>query len=182
MNPEIIDKAQSLSLEIAGMLTLMKHNIGPDNSNLLLSKVDSLRSMLKPAEPAGPEQQPQEATEELPEEVEEAAVPVEMPATVGLGATAQISPQPQSDPEPDSEPKPAAPRRDLRKSLTINDRYLFCRELFDMSNNVLNRTLETVGGMETFDEARDYVLNTLELEADNPATDYFLSFISRHFK
>lgn len=181
MNPEIIDKAQSLSLEIAGMLTLMKHNIGPDNSNLLLSKVDSLRSMLKPAGPAGPVEQPQEATEELPEEVEEAAVPVEMPATVGLGVTAPMA-QPQSDPEPDSEPKPAAPRRDLRKSLTINDRYLFCRELFDMSNNVLNRTLETVGGMETFDEARDYVLNTLELEADNPATDYFLSFISRHFK
>lgn len=179
MNPEIIDKAQSLSLEIAGMLTLMKHNIGPDNSNLLLSKVDSLRSMLRPAEPAQQEQ----TDEEMPEEVEEAAVPVEMPATVGLGATAPIAkPQPQSDPEPDSEPKPAAPRRDLRKSLTINDRYLFCRELFDMSNNVLNRTLETVGGMETFDEARDYVLNTLELEADNPATDYFLSFISRHFK
>lgn len=181
MNPEIIDKAQSLSLEIAGMLTLMKHNIGPDNSNLLLSKVDSLRSMLRPAEPAQQEQ----TDEEMPEEVEEAAVPVEMPATVGLGVTAPTPPQqPQPEPEPETEPepKPAAPRRDLRKSLTINDRYLFCRELFDMSNNVLNRTLETIGGMETFDEARDYVLSTLELEADNPATDYFLSFISRHFK
>lgn len=177
MNPENIDKAQSLSLEIAGLLTLMKHDAGADCCDLLREKVDSLRLML-----ISPEAPEESARQSEPEEAQEAAVPVEMPATVGLGATAPASPEPKPEAEAEPEQKPAAPRRDLRRSLTINDRYLFCRELFDMSNNVLNRTLETIGTMETFDEAREYVLGTLELEADNPATDYFLSFISRHFK
>ncbi len=176
MEKAMIEKAQQLSLEISGLLTLMKHDSNCDALAIVKEKLSELTSMVE-----GDAKATAPVVAESHEETEQPApVEVEMPATVDT-STINIEPTPAEMPARE-EDHSESPTRDLRRAVTLNDRYLFCRELFDMDNSKLNSALETLGNFKSFEQARDYAITTLGLNTENPATEYFLNFISRNYK
>ena len=51
------------------------------------------------------------------------------------------------------------PLKDLRRAMGINERILTTNELFDGNGDALKDTLTTLNGLNTFDEAKDYLSN-----------------------
>ena len=71
---------------------------------------------------------------------------------------------------------------DLSKAFTLNDKYRFRRELFGGSDSDFGNTVSLVSTMESFDEARDYLLRDLCWDPKNEAVEDFLTIIRRHFQ
>lgn len=199
MTPENIDDALRLTLEIEGLLLLMKQreeSAPAETAQLLSEKINALAAF-------NCDDQEVIASAEF-EEQEDADVPLSEPEPEPEPVTAMDSEAADEDAEreveatelevdeeasvtPSAEPVRLEDKiashtaADLRRALTVNDRYLFCRELFDMNNNHLNRTLDMISTMESLDEAKEYIFYVLEFDPNNPSTDYFLQFIGKHF-
>lgn len=72
--------------------------------------------------------------------------------------------------------------RDLRKAFTLNDKFLFRRELFGGSDQELSDTIDLLTAMHTLDEAREYLLDDLQWDPDNDVVKDFLDIVTNHFK
>lgn len=72
--------------------------------------------------------------------------------------------------------------RELRKALSLNDRFRFRRELFGNSDINMNDTLNLLDTMSDLSEAREYLLQDLGWSTENPVVQEFLTLIERHFK
>lgn len=94
------------------------------------------------------------------------------------------SPEPASPAKPvevDDTPAPTRERPDLRRSFTLNDKFMFRRELFADSDAELNDTIELLMTMDTLDEAREYLLHDLQWDADNTTVADFMAIITNYF-
>lgn len=83
--------------------------------------------------------------------------------------------------EVDDTPAPTRERPDLRRSFTLNDKFMFRRELFADSDAELNDTIELLMTMDTLDEAREYLLHDLQWDADNTTVADFMAIITNYF-
>ncbi len=72
--------------------------------------------------------------------------------------------------------------RDLRKAFTLNDKFLFRRELFGGSDQELSDTIDLLTAMHSLDEAREYLLDDLQWDPDNDVVKDFLDIVTNHFK
>ncbi len=72
--------------------------------------------------------------------------------------------------------------KELRKALSLNDRFRFRRELFGNSDINMNNTLNLLDTMNDLAEAREYLLQDLGWSTDEPVVQEFLSLVERHFK
>lgn len=93
-------------------------------------------------------------------------------------------PEPASPAKPvevDDTPAPTRERPDLRRSFTLNDKFMFRRELFADSDAELNDTIELLMTMDTLDEAREYLLHDLQWDADNTTVADFMAIITNYF-
>lgn len=72
--------------------------------------------------------------------------------------------------------------KELRKALSLNDRFRFRRELFGNSDVTMNDTLNLIDTMHDYDEAFDYLTHDLEWSIEEPVVQEFLQLIERHFK
>lgn len=77
------------------------------------------------------------------------------------------------------EPSPA---QLLRKMFTISDIYLFRRELFNNSDAEFNDALGRIANTSSMDEAREYLLYALGLDAKKEETQMFLSQLEALFE
>lgn len=75
---------------------------------------------------------------------------------------------------------PKEPRGKL--VFSVNDRYLFKRELFGNSDADFNNTLSLVASMENYDEAEDYFLGEMQWDPKKQEVVDFLEIIKRYFK
>lgn len=94
------------------------------------------------------------------------------------------SPEPASPAKPvevDDTPAPTRERPDLRRSFTLNDKFMFRRELFADSDAELNDTIDLLMTMDTLDEAREYLLHDLQWDADNATVADFMAIITNYF-
>lgn len=71
--------------------------------------------------------------------------------------------------------------KELRKALSLNDRFRFRRELFGNSDIRMNETLALIDAMHSYDEAEDYILNDLNWDLDNPEVAEFMKIVQKHF-
>ena len=71
--------------------------------------------------------------------------------------------------------------KDMRKALSINDRFRFKRELFAGSEVELNQALDLVNAMQSFDEAQEYFIDDLGWDQDNEDVAEFMGLVRRHF-
>lgn len=71
--------------------------------------------------------------------------------------------------------------KDLRRALSLNDRFRFSRELFGNKMPLLDNALDTIEGMSTHEEAEAYLLGELGLNPDDEAAAEFMTIVKNHF-
>jgi hypothetical protein len=69
---------------------------------------------------------------------------------------------------------------DLKKSISLNDKFRFQRELFGGNAALLNQTLEALNEIKDKNEATEFLAG-LNLDSENPTAKEFLELINRKF-
>lgn len=98
-------------------------------------------------------------------------------------AVEESEPAPAPAPAPTPAPVNAAPVAvgDIRRSLTLNDKFRFIRELFGGSDVDFNGTLDLIATMHSPAEAREYLLQDLAWDAESPLVADFLAYVDNYF-
>ena len=71
---------------------------------------------------------------------------------------------------------------EMKRSLSINDRFLFQRELFKNSRAEMDELFNKVYSFETYDEAEDYLRGNMQWDFDSEVVKDFMRVISNSFK
>ena len=71
--------------------------------------------------------------------------------------------------------------KELRRAISLNDRFRFRRELFRNNDVLMNETLALLDAMKSYDEAEDYIFNDLKWDRENPEVKDFMSIVENHF-
>lgn len=190
----VLTEMINLAAEIAEQLLVAKDN---ESDGLLpKTKLDIIRlAELASTLPDLPEPEPEPAPEPEPEPVlpepepAPAAEPEPAPACDCGEAIAEL-PQPEPElpqPEPASPQAPAASEQglvaaELRRLFSLNDLFLFRRELFQGSQVLFDRALEDVGACSSAPEAREILINNYALDPKRPEAKEFLAVISGLFE
>ena len=75
----------------------------------------------------------------------------------------------------------AKPVTDVRKAMGINDRFLYQRELFGGNSDLFNQTLEQINSMNSFEDARSFLMSNFAWDTDNDTAETFLNTVKRRF-
>ena len=99
--------------------------------------------------------------------------------------------EPENDEPEDAQPETAKITREeamqrriakeLRRAISLNDRFRFRRELFRNNDVLMNETLALLDAMKSYDEAEDYIFNDLKWDRENPEVKDFMSIVENHF-
>lgn len=119
--------------------------------------------------------------------------PVDEPADENVDALAdEPAQQPETvmpaqhfaEPEPSESEAPTTPLRriPIRNYLTINDKYLFRREVFDGDGQEFEDTLNLFEAMHSYAEAEEYIYEDLMLDRDNVDVKAFMEIVHNYFK
>lgn len=134
----------------------------------------------------------------------------ETPAEAVEEPQEQLQPEPATQPEPiaaepaqeepKAEPAPAlapaepvhtdahkantaygAPVTDLKQAISIGDRFLYQRELFGKNGELMQRTIADLNGLNTFDEAMEYIDRHFNWDKEQPSYELFVNALHRRF-
>ena len=94
---------------------------------------------------------------------------------------------------PEDEESPAAPLRvdeklqrhlskDIRKAISLNDRFRFQRELFAGSANAMDTAIEHIEVMTSYGNAELYFYSQLNWDRDNEVVKDFMAIVRNHFQ
>ena len=72
--------------------------------------------------------------------------------------------------------------KDIRKALSINDRFRFQRELFAGSADALNTAIEHIEAMRSYGNAELYFYSQLHWDRENEVVKDFMSLVRNHFQ
>ena len=72
-------------------------------------------------------------------------------------------------------------KNDIRKLLSLNDRFLFQRELFKGDVGLMNYTFDELNGLETFEDALEYLQSNFKWDKDSTQVREFMNLVERHF-
>ncbi len=189
----VLTEMINLAAEIAEQLLVAKDN---ESDGLLpKTKLDIIRlaelASTLPDLPDLPEPtpEPQPAPEPEPEPELEAA------RDCGEAIAELSQPEPElTQPKPElPKPEPASPQAtaaseqglvaaELRRLFSLNDLFLFRRELFQGSQVLFDRALEDVGACSSAPEAREILINNYALDPKRPEAKEFLAVISGLFE
>lgn len=178
----VLTEMINLAAEIAEQLLVAKDN---DSQGLLpKTKLDIIRlAELAATVPDLPEEQEPEPTPEpepiqeeepvLPEEEE----PVYVPEPEPIKETPQVAAE-------SSQPAPATGlvAAQLRRMFSLNDLFLFRRELFQGSQVLFDQALEDVGTCSSATQAREILVNNYAIDPKRPEAKEFLGVISGLFE
>lgn len=70
---------------------------------------------------------------------------------------------------------------DLRKALNINDRFRYQKELFGGDMSLLNKTVDVLDAMSSFDEAAEYVSENFNWDTNEGAALEFMELLEARF-
>lgn len=179
----VLTEMINLAAEIAEQLLVAKDN---DSEGLLpKTKLDIIRlAELAATMPDLPEEAP---VEEIPEPEPEAfpePVPEPIPGpSVDLEPSVEPEPEPVAEPEPEAEADaPGLVAAELRRMFSLNDLFLFRRELFQGSQVLFDRALEDVGRCSSASQAREILINNYAIDPKRPEAKEFLAVISGLFE
>lgn len=198
-----IQRLIELNIEIEGALRVYGERGSADALNLARDKVQQLSELLCESEeimddmvedsqptvpfvvntPQAPEQAPED--EPVDEPVNE---PVNEDLTPTVAEPIIVAPKvaiaPADTPKPPVEQQTTAPLRriPIRNYFTINDKYLFRREVFDGDEQAFEDTLDLFEAMHSFAEAEEYFYEDLALDRENEDVKAFMSIVQNYFK
>lgn len=124
------------------------------------------------------------------EGAEETPLQEPSPSEMGTGQVVYDDAQASEVARKESVPAAAAPRQaaparltadDLRRNLTLNDKFRFRRELFNGSDIEMNDTLQLIASMGSEEEAREYLIDDLQFDPESPTVKDFLDVIVAPF-
>ena len=92
----------------------------------------------------------------------------------------QVTPNPSPVP---SQPTTlfGSPVSDIRKAISIGDRFLFQRELFAQNGELMQKTLDALNVAENFEAALAYIDKHFSWDKESATYDLFLSVLKRRF-
>lgn len=173
-----------MNVELEGLLRVAAGRPSPEALEAARSKFDAMSRLFDSLTPAEAARQKDETVTEVKyDEAEngEDAPDVE-PSDTQIPFTGTIV-------EDDAEAEAYAPAPQTKKQmpefrslLTLNDKFLFRRELFNGSDSEMSDTLSLIGSMESADEAREYLLHDLQWNESNPVVSDFLQLVNAYFK
>lgn len=175
----VLTEMINLAAEIAEQLLVAKDN---DSDGLLpRTKLDIIRlAELAATMPDLPEEEAAEEAAEEPDE-EPAPDPAEEPVEEPVE-----EPLPQEEPQPAPAAEAAAPTglvaAQLRRMFSLNDLFLFRRELFQGSQVLFDNALEEVGTCSSATQAREILVNNYALDPRRPEAKEFIGVISGLFE
>jgi hypothetical protein len=73
---------------------------------------------------------------------------------------------------------------DLKRSIAMNDRFIFIKELFQNDFDTYNRSINDLNGCETMQQAEQYLAQLkqqYEWDEGNETVQHFLSLVGRKF-
>ena len=73
---------------------------------------------------------------------------------------------------------------DLKRSIAMNDRFIFIKELFKNDFDAYNRYINALNGYQSMEQAEQYLVqlkNQYEWDESNETVQHFLSLIGRKF-
>ncbi|MDE6290901.1 MAG: hypothetical protein K2M16_05165 [Muribaculaceae bacterium] len=70
----------------------------------------------------------------------------------------------------------------LKPLFSLNDRFLYARELFDGNMKMFDSTLEFIEGIEEYSVIEDYFYSELEWDAENSHVAAFMNILRPHFR
>lgn len=155
-------------------------------------------------------EEPELVTAEVAEEEPVQETPVEAVEQPQEQPQEQLQPEPATQPEPvvaepaqeepKAEPAPAvapaepvhtdahkantaygAPVTDLKQAISIGDRFLYQRELFGKNGELMQRTIADLNGLNTFDEAMEYIDRYFNWDKEQPSYELFVNALHRRF-
>jgi len=71
---------------------------------------------------------------------------------------------------------------DLKQGISLNDRFLFQRELFRNDRQEMNRAMQTLSMFKSYEEAEEYLKESQSWDFDNPTVNDFLQVIKGGFE
>lgn len=74
-----------------------------------------------------------------------------------------------------------APVIDLKQAISIGDRFLYQRELFGKNGELMQRTIADLNGLNTFDEAMEYIDRHFNWDKEQPSYELFVNALHRRF-
>ena len=69
--------------------------------------------------------------------------------------------------------------RNLLRGMTMNDKYLYIREVFGGDEDDFTQTMSVIGDLPDYDIAYDYLVNDLLLNPDEPAVAQLLEYLNK---
>ncbi len=179
----VLTEMINLAAEIAEQLLVAKDN---DSEGLLpKTKLDIIRRAERAA--TMPDITEEAPAEEIPEPEPEASPepepePIPVPS-VDLEPSVEPEPEPVAEPEPEAEADaPGLVAAELRRMFSLNDLFLFRRELFQGSQVLFDRALEDVGRCSSASQAREILINNYAIDPKRPEAKEFLAVISGLFE
>ena len=116
----------------------------------------------------------------LVEEIEKEPTEVEQPTP------AQPTPAPSTPPTVNSPThqftnSPTPPIDDIRKGMSLGDRFLFQRELFAGDGEKMNKTIDSLNQLSSLDEALQYVQKRFQWDTESQAYELFINLLRRRY-
>lgn len=127
-------------------------------------------------QPAMPITAQEPAPEPIKEEPAQAPEPVEAEET-----TAPAEPQEATAPAVNAAEKKHE-QHDVTAAFSINDRFLFLRELFDGNSQQFNDAIGVIQRMSNIDQVQQFVTDVLQLDSSNDIVKEFIRLINLSFK
>ena len=98
-------------------------------------------------------------------------------------------PAPMPTPVPAPAPEPASPKAavygkpvdDIRLAISLGDRFLYQRELFGQNAELMQRTLNELNTLSSFDEAMEYINEQFKWDPESNTYQQFIVTLHRRF-
>lgn len=93
-----------------------------------------------------------------------------------------VAPEPEPAPQPQVQPKPQpqAGVSDIRRAISLGDRFLFQRELFAGNGEKMQKALDELNELKSLDEAVQYIAR-FEWDKDSSTYELFINVLKRRF-
>lgn len=189
------------NIELEGILRVLGDRHSEQTEAILAEKYDNFKALMEAylgrtdisktvSEPESQEElKPEEITATQEEaDTEEETLPEEAPAIEikdQEAEEAEEAPALQDEAakivaEDAETTAPGEPNTRLLRAFTLNDRFRFRRELFNGNDSDLSDTLMILAGMESYDEAADYLLGDMMWDKNNASVADFMAILAQH--
>ena len=73
------------------------------------------------------------------------------------------------------------PIHDIASAISLNDKFIFIRELFNGNKEQYLETIQILNNFDTYENALDFLINNFDWEEENPHFERLKELVKRKF-